>query len=321
MIDLDRILSEIKARGCRTVGLQFPEGLKKKILGIADGLRKEGLEVVLVGDPCHGACDIASVPCDILVHLGHAPIKTGKNIIYEEVHIDGKMDVLEKCLPLLEAPVGLLTNVQHIHQLPAVRDYLERKNLTTKTGRGDERIKYDGQILGCNFSAASSIGKDVKTFLYFGSGDFHPLGVALATDREVVAADPFTREARSMNTQRDKFLRQRFAAIEASSSAESFGILVSGKFGQSRLNLAKGLADKIRKHGKKAYILQFDEVVPEYLEGYDLDCLVSTACPRIAIDDYMRFKKPIVTPVELEIILKERAWEDYTMDEILGERG
>jgi 2-(3-amino-3-carboxypropyl)histidine synthase len=48
----------------------------------------------------------------------------------------------------------------------------------------------------------------------------------------------------------------------------------------------------------------------------DLDAFVMTACPRIAIDDSIRYKKPLLTPQELEIVLELRDWEDYEMDEI-----
>ncbi|MCK5310177.1 MAG: diphthamide synthesis protein, partial [Thermoplasmata archaeon] len=48
-----------------------------------------------------------------------------------------------------------------------------------------------------------------------------------------------------------------------------------------------------------------------------LDAWISTACPRLAIDDYSTYEKPILTPIELEILLGKRAWEEYAFDEIL----
>ena len=50
---------------------------------------------------------------------------------------------------------------------------------------------------------------------------------------------------------------------------------------------------------------------------YDLDAFVMTACPRIAIDDSAMYKKPVLTPDELEIVLGLREWDDYQMDEII----
>jgi len=317
MLDPDKVLAEVKGRGCKTVGLQFPEGLKNGVLGIAERLQDEGFEVVLDADACYGACDLRSMPCDLLIHFGHAPLGLDKkNVIFEEVHINCDLKVLEKCIPMLKSPVGLVTNVQHVHQLPQIKEYLEEKGQKVIMGQGDQRIKHQGQVLGCDFSAAIAIKDDARNFLYFGTGDFHPLGVALATNMDVIAADPFSNEVKNMSALRDKFMRQRFAAIELASKAERFGILVSKKSGQMRLNLAKKLEEDLVRAGKKAFILYLDNIIPENLEGYGFDAFVGTACPRIAIDDYLRFKKPIINPKELEIVLGKHSWADYELDEI-----
>ena len=52
----------------------------------------------------------------------------------------------------------------------------------------------------------------------------------------------------------------------------------------------------------------------ERLLPFEADAYVSTACPRIAIDDYLKYTKPILTPIELEIVLGIKEWSDYTMD-------
>ena len=66
-------------------------------------------------------------------------------------------------------------------------------------------------------------------------------------------------------------------------------------------------------------IIAINNFSPEILQSFNnIDCFVSTACPRIAIDDYIQYKKPILTPIELEIVIGKRKWEDYTFDQILG---
>jgi len=317
MLNVDRILAKIRSKDCKSVGLQFPEGLRKEMLRLADTLQSENIEVVLVGETCYGACDLVQVPVDILIHFGHAPIKTDENVIYEEVRLDSDLKVLDKCLPLLKSPVGLITNVQHVHQLLDVKKYLEGKGLEVIIGKGDDRIKYSGQILGCDFSAATAVKDRVSCYLYLGTGDFHPLGVALGTNKDVISANPFTGEVKNMNELKDKFIRQRFAAIELTSKASRFGILVSKKFGQMRLGLAREIAKELNDKGKKAYVFYSNDIIPDNFEGYDIDAFVSTACPRIAVDDYLKFKNPIVNPKELEIVLKNRKWEDYEFDEIV----
>ena len=74
----------------------------------------------------------------------------------------------------------------------------------------------------------------------------------------------------------------------------------------------------IQKASKHTLLLSVNHCSPDSLAGFtDLDCYVSTLCPRIAIDDYLLYKKPIITPPELEIVLEHRPWEDYTFDQIL----
>ena len=57
--------------------------------------------------------------------------------------------------------------------------------------------------------------------------------------------------------------------------------------------------------------------ITNYIDYSDFDAFVSTACPRVAIDDAMKFKKPVLTPIEFEILLGERDWNNYEFDQIL----
>jgi 2-(3-amino-3-carboxypropyl)histidine synthase len=82
------------------------------------------------------------------------------------------------------------------------------------------------------------------------------------------------------------------------------------------MELAQYLLSLAEKHDKLAQIFIMDLVSQDALDGYKIDAWVNTACPRVAIEDYLMFKKPILTPQEFEIVLGERQWKDYEMDEI-----
>ncbi len=73
-----------------------------------------------------------------------------------------------------------------------------------------------------------------------GPGQFHPLGVQLATGARVVALDPYCRTVEVVSA--DRFLRRRFALIEVAKRAENFGIILTLKSGQQRRQLAERLA-------------------------------------------------------------------------------
>lgn len=321
--DIKKVIETIKQFDAEVVGLQFPEGLKVHATKIARQIEDEtGSTVIISADPCYGACDAADVDMrdvsDLLIHFGHTalPIEYDLPVIFVETKSD--MDVkgaLISAVELLGAykRIGLVTTAQHLHLLPEMENFLEEngKEVVMKEGAGTQK----GQILGCNFSAIKDL--DADAFLYVGSGNFHTLGIKLFTDKPVVIADPYINEARDIDEFADRIMRIRFARIAKAMDAESFGIIVSSKKGQSRMELAKVLKKMIHKEKKEAFILIMDDVSPELLTPFmNIEVFIMTACPRIAIDDANMYKKPLLTPQELEIVLGKRDWEDYEMDEI-----
>ena len=235
------------------------------------------------------------------------------------------MDVtkaVEKSLSFLEGKrIGIVATAQHLHSLDAVKNILQKNNVESIISAGDERISEKGQILGCDFSAGMNIVDEVDCFLFIGSGTFHPLGLLLSSKKPVIAADPYTNTVKKqeLDELKDIILRQRYGAIANSKNAKKFGILVGLKRGQQRMDLAHKIKEIINAFNKKSLIIVMDNFLPVSLQGFgDIDCFVSTACPRIAIDDYLQYKIPIITPIELEIVLGKRKWEDYRFDQILG---
>ena len=316
--DLERVVDLINRSEARTVGLQFPEGFKRQAFSIARELEdKTGAVVIVSGNPCFGACDIDMVlkgSVDILFHFGHSELVDGlDNVIFMET--PARVDigpVVEMAAVELDAgTVGLVTTVQHVHQLDKARNILGSNGMSCVIGTGDSRIKYPGQLLGCNFSAA---GVNCDSYLYIGSGKFHPLGVAVATRRKVLAADPMLNTVEWVDPER--ILRQRGGVIARCLDATSFCIIVSTKIGQERMGLARRLAELAKKHGKEHIIISLDNITPDALLQFKVDAFVNTACPRIAIDEGGRFNAPVLTPVEFEIVLKERDWSDLVFDEI-----
>jgi 2-(3-amino-3-carboxypropyl)histidine synthase len=134
----------------------------------------------------------------------------------------------------------------------------------------------------------------------------------------VLILDPMMDEVRDVNDLKERILRQRHGAIVRAEAAARFVILVSTKVGQMRMELAKQLRRLAEENGKRAEIVLLEDVHPDRLLPYDADAFVSTACPRIAIDDYLRYERPLLTPVEMEIVLGKRPWSEYRMDSILG---
>jgi len=322
-LDIFDVIEKIKDLKTDKVGLQFPEGLKVHAIKVARQIEHEtGATVIISADPCYGACDVADVDMcnsvDVLVHFGHRPLPIDYEIPVIFVDAHSNMDLLGcvgSAMSFLEGykKIGLVTTTQHLHLLDEVADFLEQngKKILMNEGVGTSR----GQVLGCNFSAIKNLNADA--FLYVGSGNFHALGIKLFTEKPVVVADPYLGEAREINKFADRILRIRSARIAKAMDAKRFGIIVSSKKGQSRMELAKTLKKMLNEEGREGFILFLDDVSPNILLPFmDLDAFVMTACPRIAIDDSKMYKKPLLTPQELEIAIGKRKWEDYEIDEI-----
>jgi 2-(3-amino-3-carboxypropyl)histidine synthase len=323
-VDLTSAVSEIKRLKARIVGLQVPEGLKKRAYQFAEDIEaKSGAEVLVVAEPCFGACDVPSSLIDIvdaIVNIGHSPIpslRISKPIIFVPARSRIPLtDQLKKSVGMLVEPVGVLATSQHLTELDDVTEGLENLGIKTKVGEGDSRISHVGEVLGCNYTAATSIAKEVNTYILIGSGSFHAVGVHLATGKKVVVLDPNLEEPREVDQIKDKILRQRHAVIERAEKARVFGIIVGEKIGQRRLRRAKELRKLLRWKKKDAALILMDRFDPEKLRSMGFDAYVSTACPRIAIDDVAMYDKPLLTPQELEIVLGVRKWENYSFDQM-----
>jgi 2-(3-amino-3-carboxypropyl)histidine synthase len=311
--DTSDLVERLRKRDAHTVALQFPAGLKRRAADYASRLREAGFVVIISGDPCYGACDLALdtlAHADVLVHIGHTPVDERENVIFEPYPVDFDVTVLANALPLLNAKiVGLVTTVQHVHVIPAMESFLREKGIDVKVADGGTRAPNRGQVLGCSFAAARST--HAPEILFVGTGVFHPIGIALSTGAQVIALDPLTGIAQEISG--EPLLRRRFAVMEKARDAESIGIIVSSKCGQQRM----ALAERLSVLSPKAVIVTMREVSPDELLNLGFACYVNTACPRLAYDDQVRFPAPVISPQEFEILCGVRTWDDYAIDEIL----
>ena len=306
------LIKNLKKNGAQRVALQFPEGLKRQSAAVAADLKAAGFEVIVSGDPCYGACDLALdtlTHADVLVHFGHSPVDEQPKVIFEPYPLDFDVAVLENALPFLKGDTaGLVTTVQHVHLIPAMELFLQAKGISVRVADGGRRSPNRGQVLGCSFTAAKATG--AEEILFVGTGLFHPVGIAIATNSRVIALDPCTGDTREVDG--DTLLRRRFALIEKARGAKTVGIIVSTKYGQQRMELAR----RLEKLSPEAVIVTMREVNADELLNLGFSCYVNTACPRLAYDDQVRFPVPVLSPQEFEILCNVRTWDEYAIDEI-----
>jgi 2-(3-amino-3-carboxypropyl)histidine synthase len=312
-VDGESLFREIKKRRIRKVVLQMPEGLKSHVIDLALFLEARGVNVTIYAEPCFGACDLYEGD-GLLVHFGHSPIYRSRTpTLFYEVEDDYDfIPVLSSTISRLPKKLGLLTTVQHLKTIPKIKEFLEGKEYTVYVGKGEGRIRYPGQVLGCNFSTAKSVEKKVDAFLFLGSGMFHPIGVALATNKPVFRCYETIEE---VTLEKESILKRRYGEIYQAGDAKKFGILTSMKRGQRRRKDASKIKGMFEKAGKEALIVEMDTLSEDKVASMGFDAFVMCACPRIAIDDSSLWKKPVLTVHEAEILLGKR--KRYIPDEIL----
>jgi 2-(3-amino-3-carboxypropyl)histidine synthase len=338
LIDIEGIVSILKGAGYGSVMLQVPDGLMRHApeisLGIRDGA---GIEVVIDGDTCYGACDISvhrakALGMDALVHLGHEPIPSmgpGPVPVHffrvvEEMDLSRMIEGLEAFRRRTRAKrVGILTTAQHRDHLSEAVRFLEGHGLEVAIGGPRQRETFPGQVLGCSFHAAREISDSVGTFLFIGTGKFHPLGISLSTGKDVHCLDPITGELSLVGKEhRERFLRVRGAQIASAQDSlrndRRIGIVVSPKPGQKRDWLAREIEKLCSGKGLDPYLVSMDVLSPMKVRSLGFKVACSTACPRIVADDseqYVAEGVIILSPLELRIVLGEARFTEYLLDE------
>ena len=319
-LEEERVKQEILRLGAKRVLLQFPEGLKPEAPRLAKTVEKTGALPIVSADPCYGACDLAteaaeSLGADLIVHYGHAKLLRHEPIptIYVEARATVNIsEAVEKALPLLEKwrRIGLATTVQHVQTLDVVREVLVRAAKIVIIGDAG-RLSYPGQVIGCDYSNAKSIVKDIEAFLFVGGGRFHALGVALSTSKPTIVADPYDNRAFSVDDEADRVLRQRWRSVEEAQKARNFGILIGLKPGQKNLEQALQIKRKLEEKGKNACMFAIREATSEALSEFPtIEAYVNTACPRLSIEDAQRFRVTVLSKNEALVIIGEVSWED-----------
>ena len=316
----ERVKQEIIKLGAKRVLIQLPQGLKNEGIRIAKIIEKTGALPIISADPCYGACDLAtaeaeSLSTDLIIHYGHSKLLKYEKVptIYVEARATLSIDeAVEKALPLIEKwhKIGLATTVQHVQTLDEAKEILIRAGKTVMIGDAG-RMSYPGQVIGCDYSNVRSIANDVEAFLFIGGGRFHALGLALSTLKPTIVADPYEKQAYTLDEEVQKTLKKRWANVQEAEKAKTFAVLVGLKIGQKRVDEALSIREKLKKSGKDAYILAFRELTPEVLMEFPVvDAYVNIACPRISIEDASRFRKPVLTLNEARVVVGELSWEE-----------
>ena len=314
----EKLISELKERKPKKVLVQLAEGIKQNAPEISEWITSLGIECIFSGETCWGACSVAvqeaqALGVDLIVHFGHAQfIPVDFPILYMEVQdvLDLK-PLLNKSLDSLKSyhKVGLSYSIQHRHDIENIKKFYEEHGKQVTLSKKAGTNAYEGHITGCEYRGLRAIQDDVDCFVIIGN-QFHSMGAVLAVKRPVILIDVYNDDVRSMAGLREKILKQRIFSIEKLKEAKNVGIIVEIKPGQKFGNPVK-LLEKLRAAGKTAIVITMSELTPDKLMNfYNIEAFIELACPRIALDDFAKYEKPILTMREALVALGEKSWDE-----------
>jgi 2-(3-amino-3-carboxypropyl)histidine synthase len=160
IIDKEKIFQEINNQNPHSVALNGPEGIIAKIQEISESIEETfHIPAYIIGDTCWGSCDLNTqaadlLGADILFNIGHtiAIGAMGKKVVMIDAYDDISFDqVARKCALELRdhyRTVSLLTDSQHLNQIPLVKKIFEEYGYEIIIGRGKGQLS-DAQVFGC----------------------------------------------------------------------------------------------------------------------------------------------------------------------------
>jgi 2-(3-amino-3-carboxypropyl)histidine synthase len=314
----DKLIKELKRIKPKKVLIQLAEGIKQNSTELAEVFNELGIEAIFSGETSWGACapaiqEAEALGADLIVHFGHAEfLKINFPILYVEVKdILNLMPLLEKSLKILKKykRIGFSYSVQHRHDVEMIQNFYRNHGKDISLSKKLGHVAYEGHIVGCQYAGLKAIENQVDCFVILGN-QFHGMGAVLSVEKPVVLLDVYNNDVRELSGLRDKILKQRAIAISKFKDAKNIGIIVEIKPGQ-KFGSPNYLIEKIKEQGKNPIIITMNEMSPDKIMNfYNIDAFIELACPRIAIDDFAKYPKTILTFKEALVALGIKSWEE-----------
>jgi 2-(3-amino-3-carboxypropyl)histidine synthase len=324
VIDKGKIFEVINNQKPHSVALNGPEGLIAKIQETADCIEEAfHIPAYVIGDTCWGSCDLNThaadmLGADILFNIGHtiAMKSVGKKVVMIDAYDDISFDcVARKCaldLRVRYETISLLTDSQHLNQIPCVKEIFEEFGYDVIIGKGKGQLN-DAQVFGCEFYPAYQLLQKVDSYIFLGQSMFHSASIALSTEKPTYMLDPYFQEYLEVNEFAQGLQKKAVLAVYRALEAERIGIIIGLKEGQFSQVRALDLKKTLEGLGKKVQLIALTEITNERVLNFKkIDAFIQVACPRIATDNH--FKKPMLSvPQGLALIklLKNEPIEDF----------
>lgn len=338
--EIPKTIWKIRSNKSQRVALQMPEGLLLYACTIADIIQEfTGAETLIMGDVTYGACCIddfsaRALGCDLIIHYGHSclvpiDITNGIKVLYVFVDIQIDLSHLIETIKhniTTDKTIALVGTIQFASSIHAASRSLNDSSYKTKLPQA--KPLSPGEILGCTAPKMC----DVDILIYVGDGRFHLESIMIANENvEAYRYDPYSKifsreyyEFEQMKTNRQRQIEKSLVAInktgnnqELSKNSLNYGFILSTLGRQGSPKIMENLMEKLAELNKNFFIVLMSEIFPEKLKLFNeqIDTWVQIACPRLSIDWGEFFERPLLTPYEAMVSLKQVEWQkEYPMD-------
>jgi 2-(3-amino-3-carboxypropyl)histidine synthase len=314
-IDEEKIFSTISERNPRSVALDGPDGIIKKIQNCAEKVRDEfNIPVYIIGDTSWGSCDLNihaadMLGVDILFNIGHtiSMESFGTKVIMVDAFDDIDFSkIAKKCAVELKKKnfkiISLATISQYIRSMQNVKEIFESHGYEVVIGRGKGHLN-DGQVFGCEFYPVYDTKDHVDAYLFLGQSIFHSASIAIVTQKPTFMLDPYFNEYSEISDIARKLEKKAILAVYKAQDAETIGIIIGLKEGQFAKIKALELKRLLEEAGKKILLIAMTEITDERLLSFEgIDAFIQVACPRIGTDNH--FHKPVLSVPQAISLIK-----------------
>uniref|UniRef100_A0A8C3T8K1 Diphthamide biosynthesis 1 n=1 Tax=Chelydra serpentina TaxID=8475 RepID=A0A8C3T8K1_CHESE len=133
--------------------------------------------------------------------------------------------------------------------------------------------------------------------------------------------DPYSKVFSREHYAHEHMQHARQDAIRTAARARSWGLILGTLGRQGSTSILQHLEARLQALGLPFVRVLLSEIFPSKLQLFpDVDVWVQVACPRLSIDWGGAFSKPLLTPYEAAVALKEIEWQQtYPMDFYAGQ--
>ena len=314
-IDEEKIFSTISEKKPRSVALDGPDGILKKIQSCAHKLtEKYNIPVYVIGDTSWGSCDLnihaaEMLGVDILFNIGHtiSMEKFGDKVIMVDAFDDIDFSkIAKRCAIDLRKnnfkKISLVTNSQYLQSVQEVKEIFEFHGYDVIIGRGKGHLN-DAQVFGCEFYPVHDTKDQVDAYLFLGQSIFHSASIAIVTQKPTFMLDPYFNEYSEVSNIAQKLEKKALLSIYKAQDAKTIGIIIGLKEGQFANIKALELKRLLEQERKKILLIAMTEITDERLLSFqDIDAFIQVACPRIGTDNH--FHKPVLSVPQAISLIK-----------------